>query len=239
MMIPVLVDNGYRVIVPDLAGFGKSDKPKDPSYYSLSKHVDIVGRLLNVLEMRNIVLFGQDWGSMIGLRLAAKNQDKFSGIIISNGGLPDGRTKPPFRFLLWKYFALFSPWLPVGFILDLGCIRKLTPETRKAYRAPFPTRQSKISIRTMPKLVPVKEWTTEADLNRETHDLLKAWEKPFLTVFGSADPITRGWDKKLVQDIPGSREQNHSLLRAGHFIQEDTPIELAQIIITFIREKIM
>ena len=68
-MIPIIADAGYRVVVPDLVGFGKSDKPANQEDYTYQKHVDWMTSLVQELDLKNITLFCQDWGGLIGLRI--------------------------------------------------------------------------------------------------------------------------------------------------------------------------
>jgi len=233
-IIPELSAAGYRVLAPDLAGFGKSDKPADPSWHSLSAHVRIIKSIISVLDLQEITLFGQDWGSMIGLRVAVEEADRFAGIIISNGGLPGRQEKIPVAFIIWRMFARFSPWFPIDRIVNLGCLTRLPKNARKAYRAPFPGSKYKIGPRILPRRVPLSVKNPDTELNRKAWELLSKWNKPFLTVFGDADPITRAWGKKLRLEIPGAKGQDHRVLRAGHFIQDDAGPELAEIIINFV-----
>ncbi len=235
-IIPVLSTSGFRVIVPDLIGFGKSDKPAHIKWHSLQAHVSWISKLISLLDLREITLFGQDWGSMIGLRVAVEQPDRFAGIIISNGGLPTGLEKPPLSFRIWKFFVMYSPWFPIDQIVNFGSLTKLSTEEKRAYRAPFPGSKFKAGPRTLPGKVPVTRENPDAELNRQAWISLGNWKKPFLTVFGDADPITRGLDLKFAEMIPGAIGQNHLVLHAGHFIQEDLGPELAEIIVKFIRD---
>ncbi len=178
-------------------------------------------------------MFGQDWGSLIGLRIAAEEPGLFSGIIISNGMLPDGEQKMHFAFKIWQFIAQYSPFLPVGLIISSGVMRRLDKEEKRAYTAPFPSKKYKMGIRALPKLVPVSSNDPETLANRKAWTTLDRWEKPFLTVFSNGDPITRDGDKYLQKRIPGAAGQNHIRLNGGHFIQEDMSTELADIIIKF------
>ncbi len=173
---------------------------------------------------------------MIGLRVAMNDPDRYAGIIISNGGLPTGKEKKPLIFKLWVLFSKFSPWLPVDLIINTGSIKKLSKEEKRAYKAPFPKARYKTGPRTLPGKVPIRINKQEAKLNDLTWEKLSKWKKPFLTIFGDSDPITRGWEKIFHSIIPGAAAQNHQILKAGHFIQEDAALALAKIIITFIRD---
>ncbi len=87
-MIPVLVDAGYRVIAMDHLGMGRSDKPIDIGDYSYLGHSDRLKRFIHRLGLTDINLFVQDWGSLIGLRVAGLEPDRFATIAVGNGALP-------------------------------------------------------------------------------------------------------------------------------------------------------
>ena len=87
-MIPPLAAAGYRVVVPDLVGFGKSDKPIEQSAYTYQMHIDVMTGFVRKLDLRDVTFFGQDWGGLIGLRVIAEEPDRFARIMISNTGLP-------------------------------------------------------------------------------------------------------------------------------------------------------
>lgn len=236
-LIQSIADAGYRVIVPDLIGFGKSDKPAKISDHSYRSHIEWICRFIESLDLNEIVLFGHDWGSLIGLRIVAEQPGRFSSIIISNGMLPTGEQKMHFTFTLWKIFARYSPWLPVDLIIRKGMTGKPDREERRAYRAPFPSSKFKAGIRALPGLVPVSPADPESGSNRIAWETLSKWDKPFLTLFGNFDPITRGGDDYLQEKIPGASGQAHTRLAGGHFLPEDINAGLADNIIKFINNK--
>jgi haloalkane dehalogenase len=235
-IIPRCAAAGNRVIAPDLIGFGKSDKPKKIKDYSYQAHIDWMTIFIKTLDLKQVTLFGQDWGALIGLRLAAENEERFAGIIISNGMLLTGDQKVSVAFKLWKIFALLSPWLPVDRIINFGCLKKLDKAEKFAYRTPFPSSKFKTCVRAFPKLVPVTSRNPATPANRKAWEVLEKWNKPFLTVFSDSDPFTRGGDRYLQKRIPGTKGQKHITLRGGHFIQEDAGEELAKIIIQFVTD---
>ena len=232
-LIKKIAGSGCRVIAPDLIGFGKSDKPGEKQAHTCQAHVNWISGFLDKLNLNNILLFCHDWGSLIGLRIAAMHPGLFTGIIVSNGMLPTGEHKIHFRFKFWKFFSRYSPFIPVDLIIESGTIRKLDNEERRAYRAPFPSSKYKTAIRILPGQVPTSPDDPESSINKSAWESLDKWEKPFLTVFSSNDPITRGGDEYMQRRIPGAKGQDHLRLVAGHFIQEDKSTELADIIIRF------
>ena len=230
-MIPPVAAAGLRELAPDLIGFGKSDKPTASSDYSFSGQVEWIRQWMEALDLRDITLVCQDWGSLIGLRLAAENPERFARIILSNGGLPTGETKMAMAWRIWEKFSRFSPWFPIGRILQSGTKRELSPAEIAAYDAPFPSDRYKAAARVYPSLVPVRFEDPEAVKNRHAWTIFQQWQKPFITCFSNGDPITRGGHARFVNEVPGAQGQAHSRLRGGHFIQEDDPQKFAELVI--------
>lgn len=236
-MIPPLRDAGLRVIAPDLIGFGKSDKPTRKSDYSYAAHVAWMRRFVEALDLMKITLFCQDWGSLIGLRVAAENQHRFARIALGNGGLPTGDQQMPRAFSVWRAFARYSPWFPVGRIIQKGTITELSADVVAAYDAPFPSARFKAAARTLPLLVPTRPDDPASEANRAAWQVFREWQKPFLTTFSNRDPITRGGEVLWQESVPGAKACQHVRIRnAGHFLQEDKGPELAAALLKFIRE---
>jgi haloalkane dehalogenase len=232
-MIPPFAAAGFRALAPDLIGFGKSDKPTDTSVFTYAKHVEWMTRWLKELDVRNAVLICQDWGSLIGLRMAAENESRFSRIVVANGFLPTARQPVPPAFRAWRAFSRYSPVFPIGKIVASGCVSKLPPEVIAAYDAPFPTRAHKAAARVFPSLVPTHESDPAVRANRAAWDVLGRWEKPFLTLFGKNDPILGKGDAPLQAHVPGAKGQPHERFWGGHFVQEDRGDYLAERVIAW------
>ena len=235
-MIPVCSAAGHRVIAPDLIGFGKSDKPSRISDYSYQTHMDWLSAFIERLDLTRITLVCQDWGSLLGLRYAAENPERFRAIVVGNGMLPTGDQAMPRAFQIWKTFALYSPVFPAGRIVDTGSFRKLSADERRAYDAPFPSRHYKAGMRAFPALVPATPSDPATEANRRAWKSLEKWEKPFLTTFSNGDPITRGGDRYMQERIPGAKGQPHTTLKGGHFLQEDSPVPFARAVNDLIAE---
>jgi haloalkane dehalogenase len=237
-MIPPLRDAGLRVIAPDLIGFGKSDKPVRKSDYSYAAHVDWMRQFVERLDLNEITLFCQDWGSLIGLRVAAENEQRFARIALGNGGLPTGDQEMPRAFTIWRAFALYSPWFPIGRIIQKATVTELPHDVVAAYDAPFPSASYKAGARAFPALVPVRPDDPASDANRAAWKVFAEWQKPFLTTFSNRDPITRGGEKPWQEMVPGARDREHARIKnAGHFLQEDKGPELADILIAFVKSE--
>jgi haloalkane dehalogenase len=235
-MIPTLLAAGHRVIAPDLVGFGRSDKPTRARDFSYANHVAWMVAWMQAIDLQHATLFCQDWGSLIGLRLATHSPERFDRIVLANGGLPTGtQAEMPIAFKLWRAFSRYSPWFPIGKIIATGCASQLSAAEIDAYNAPFPSRKYLVAARLFPSFVPTTPTDPERAANERAWDVLRQWHKPFLTLFSSRDPVTRGGEKVFQKLVPGAQHQPHSITRgAGHFLQEDKGPELAQKIVEFI-----
>jgi haloalkane dehalogenase len=235
-MIPIGVAAGRRVIAPDLIGFGRSSKPTRIRDYSYQRHCDWVQRLIEVLDLQSVTLVCQDWGSLIGLRLAAELEERFAGIVLGNGGLPIGRANAGLRdlpnvlaFIAWRTYARFTPRLPISRVIQWGTGRRLDDGEMRAYDAPFPSERYMAGARAFPLLVPLSRRNPAVSRNRKAWDVLDHWDKPFLTAFSDGDPITRGGEHEFQARVPGARGLRHESLEGGHFLQEDSGTELANL----------
>lgn len=230
-MIPPLASSGLRPIAPDLIGFGKSDKPADQSDYTYARHVRWLDRWFDAMDLHHIVMFCQDWGGLLGLRLLAAHPDRFDGVVVSNTGLPTGDHDMPEAFHRWREFAKTAEAFDIGRIIQNGTVSTLSDVTMAAYDAPFPTDEYKAGARVFPSLVPASPDDPEAQPNREAWAVLAGFHKPVVTAFGDSDPVTAGVDRAFHKLVAGARDQPHTTVAdAGHFIQEDQPAQLVEII---------
>jgi len=229
--IDPLVAAGARVVVPDLPGFGKSDKLSERSSYTYEKYVNWMETWMKDLKLNNITLFGQDWGGLIGLRLVAENEDMFKNVVISNTALPTGDISAGKAFEDWKNYAQTVENFHAGGIIKGGTVKGLDQYVIDAYNAPFPDDSYKEAARQFPMLVPVTPDNPSSQKNREAWEVLKNWNKPFLCVFSEQDQIFNGVDKAFTKLIPGCQNQPHKTIQGGHFIQEDNPEECIEAIL--------
>ena len=233
-MVLVIVDAGFRAVAPDLIGFGRSDKPAQREDYTYQRHVDWMEAFLLALDLRGVTLVCQDWGGLIGLRLVTAHPDRFASVVAANTFVPTGDNPPGEAFMRWREFSQTVPDFPVGRIVKGGCVTELPPEVVAAYDAPFPDDRYKAGARQFPLLVPISPDDPAAAANRQAWEVLRRWDKPFLTAFADSDPITRGADRVLQSLIPGAKGQPHTTITgAGHFLQEDKGEELARVVVEF------
>lgn len=226
-MIPVLVAAGHRVIAPDLIGFGRSDKPTERSVYSYAGHVAWLRSFLDALEPElelaggPLHMFGQDWGGLIGLRLAAQDPDRFDRLILANTTLPEGQS-PGAGFEFWLQFSQEIDFLDCGRLVANTAATDLSEAVQDAYRAPFPSEVHMAGARQFPVLVPISLDDPAVEANRAAWEVLEQWTKPVLTLWAPGDPVLGNMQSLFTERIPGAQGQPHALFEpAGHFIQED------------------
>tara|TARA_B110000438_G_scaffold290447_1_gene326177 strand:- start:175 stop:1083 length:909 start_codon:yes stop_codon:yes gene_type:complete len=230
-----LADAGIRSLVPDQIGFGRSDKPANKSDYTYERHVHWMQEWLDANAPEQLFFFGQDWGGLIGLRLVSADPDRFTGVILSNTGLPDGTQKPTDAFLAWQEFSKTAEEFPVGKLINAACLSDLTPEIISAYDAPFPDNSYKEGARVWPSLVPTSPDDPSAFANQEAWEVLRKFNNPFVCAFSDKDPVTRGGEKAFLSQVPGTQNQPHTTIEnAHHFLQEDRPEELVRVIVDLI-----
>lgn len=234
-MIPTLTAAGLRAVALDLVGFGRSDKPAAREEYTYQSHVDWTSAAIAAIGLTDINLVCQDWGGLIGLRLAAEGPERFARIVAANTFLPTGDAPLGDAFAAWRQYSQQTPDFDAGRIVDGGCVGTLSNEVVAAYNAPFPDDSFKAGARQFPTLVPTDPADPAAPANRRAWEALGHFDKPFLCAFSDHDPITAGADRILASHVPGGRDHSPVTIRgAGHFLQEDKGEELATVVADFI-----
>jgi len=251
-MIPLLSDAGYRVIAPDNVGFGKSDKPVSHASHSYQMHVDVMSSFVDSLALNDVTLFAQDWGGLIGLRVVEQRADKFARIMISNTTLPAMKgikgwlgypmfkravrkegvvqkmnpSDPNFSFATWVAYSKTSDKFDFAGLFQRSTTRELSEAEL------FPTEDTMAGVRMFPSLV-----VTQLRQNQKIMDeFYTKWDKPLITAFGDKDTLMAGREKVWQETVPGAKGQAHTLVKDGaHFIQEDQPEKLVEILDGFIK----
>ena len=232
-MLPPLVAGGNRVICPDYAGFGRSDKPTERGWYTYDRHVELVTRVLEELDVRSATVVVQDWGGPIGLRWAVENSDRVARLAILNTGLFTGRVSK--GFMAWRDFAERNPDLPVGFVVGGATASDVPEDVVAAYEAPFPNAESKAGAAQFPLIVPISEEMAGASEMRAVMDALSRWDKPALVAFSDQDPVfpyPRAGEA-FTSVIPTAADQVR-IEGASHFLQEDRGEQIAEEILRFL-----
>jgi haloalkane dehalogenase len=249
-MIPGLLARGYRVLAPDLIGFGRSDKPTRGADYTYARHVGWMRAWVQAVDFRDAVFFGQDWGSLIGLAVVTLEEPRFRACVLANGALPDPahlermaearkQSADPTAFERWQAHAASSRELHCGSLVADGIPAvggnpniRLSAGERAAYDAPFPDVTYQAGALVFPSLVqPEKLGAEGVGLFHSAWRVLERWQKPFFTAYGKADTILGFFDVVFQEHVPGAKRRKHRAFPKGtHFIQEQEPAALVEVI---------
>jgi haloalkane dehalogenase len=239
-VMPVLAAAGLRAVAPDLVGFGRSDKPTEPTDHTYARHVEWVRALVfDALGLTGVTLVGQDWGGLIGLRLVAEHPARFAGVVAANTGLPTGDQELPAVWWRFREAVARAPELDIPRFIQSGCATTLPDAVLAGYAAPFPDGTYHAGPRAMPTLVPTRPDDPASDANRAAWAALTASPTPFLVAFSDGDPITAAMAPILRARMPGAAGLDHpTIAGAGHFLQEDAGPALGAAIADFVTTRI-
>jgi len=226
---PPVLAAGHRVILPDLPGFGRSDKPMDERWYSYDRHTAAIGALLEELDLRDATFVLHDWGGPIGLRLAVEQRERVSKLVLMDTGVFTGEHGMSDA---WHRFADFVDRvdeLPVGLVVRRGCATDPGDEVAAAYDAPFPSEASKAGARAFPSLIPLAPDDPGATVGRDVLAALRGDPRAVLMLWGAEDrPLPIATGERFASEIghPAPRR----IEGAGHYLQEDRGAEIGEII---------
>jgi haloalkane dehalogenase len=231
-----LAERGLRTVAVDLVGFGRSDKPTEPADHSYARHVEWVREaVVDGLGLSGVTLLCQDWGGLIGLRVAAENPQLASRVVVANTGLPTGDHEMPEIWWMFRNAVEAAESLEVGRFVTAGCANGLSDADRAAYDAPYPDEATKAGPRVMPMLIPTAPDDPAAAANRAAWEQLAAWDRPFLIAFSDGDPITGPMAEVFRSVVPtAAAEPPVVIVGAGHFLQEDAGEALADAVADFV-----
>jgi haloalkane dehalogenase len=220
MVIPPVRDAGFRCLAPDLAGFGRSDKPVDVGWYSYDRHVSILASLLEDLDLRGATMVVHDWGGPIGLRLAVEHPERVDRLVILDTGLFTGHQRMTEAWLSFRDFVARTEDLPIGFLVRGGCKGDPGDAVIAAYEAPYPSPASKAGARAFPQLVPCAPDAPGAAAGQRVLDALREDRRPTLMLWGDSDPVLPlSVGERFAESI--GRSPPRTIENAGHFLQED------------------
>ncbi|BBZ75308.1 haloalkane dehalogenase [Mycolicibacterium anyangense] len=253
-VITALADAGLRMIAPDNIGFGRSDKPEDPTAYTFARHVGWARSLVTGLNLTEVTLVVQDWGGPIGLSVLAREPDRFARVLATNTilhtcdpalagilgwahhGVDGNRMLLQETLLDYIAFYARTPDITASMFVD-AVAGPLAAGVLAGYDAPFPDARYQAGLRQLTALIPLTRNDPGAAIGRATMAVLNEWEKPFLTAYSDGDPATRGWERVFAEQVPGAGGRRHpTITGAGHFVQEQRGPELARIITEFVTE---
>ena len=234
-MVPAL-SVASRVIAPDYAGFGRSDKPVEPGWYTYDAHYRVIEQLVETLALEGITVVVQDWGGPIGLRLAAEHPERVARIVVMNTGIFSGRPPSDAWLQFRDFMRRVGTEIRPGQLVRITCPQPIQDDVVAGYDAPFPVPESKTGVLMFPELVPTEREHPSAPKTLEVRETMKRWQRPALVLFGDSDPVFRPKvAERFSELIPGAGPAE-LVAGAGHFLQEDRGEQIADRIARFVAE---
>jgi haloalkane dehalogenase len=219
-VIPPVRDAGFRCIAPDLAGFGRSDKPSDIDWYTYDRHTELMATLLEDLDLRGATMVVHDWGGPIGLRLAIEQRERIERLVILDTGLFTGHQRMADAWTAFRDFVERTEDLPVGFLVKGACKNDPGDEVIAAYDAPYPNAESKAGARAFPLMIPLTPEAPGALAGQRVLDALRNDRRPTLMLWADSDPVLPlATGERFAASI--GRETPRTIEDASHFLQED------------------
>jgi haloalkane dehalogenase len=219
-VVPPVLAAGHRVILPDLAGFGRSDKPTDIEWYSYDRHAEMISPLISDLDLRDATFVVHDWGGPIGLRLAVEHADRVARLVILDTGLFTGHQKMTDAWKAFRDFVEKTEDLPVGFLVRGACKNDPGDEVIAAYEAPFPSPESKAGARAFPLMLPTSPDMPGAQAGQRVLEALQGDTRPKLVLWADSDPVIPLETGHRFAEAIGA-EPPQVIADASHFLQED------------------
>ena len=222
-VMPPLLEAGFRCVVPDLPGFGRSDKPTDDGWYSYDRHTAAVTSLIDGLDLREAAFLMQDWGGPIGLRVATTElPERVSRLVAMDTGVFNGHQRMSEGWLRFRDFVARHHDLPIARLIRGSCKREPPPEVVAAYEAPFPTPESKAGARAFPPMIPLSPEEPGAAEGQAVAEALVRDTRPALLLWADSDPaLPLDSVGRLVQSLFPTADELTVIEDAGHFLQED------------------
>ncbi|MFT4049287.1 MAG: haloalkane dehalogenase [Solirubrobacterales bacterium] len=231
--IPPLLEAGFRVVAPDLIGFGRSDKPTDPAEYSYPRHIAAVETVLGAVGAEKVHFVLHDWGGPIGTRVAANNPARIASATLMDTGFNTGDFKMSEQWQAFRDFVATAEELPIGFLIKGAVAREMPDNVFAAYEAPFPTEESKAGARAFPPMIPTSIEHPDAKLGQAALETFIAGDWPKLVLWADKDPVL---PRKLGDVLAAKIGAGDAITieEAGHFLQEDAGAEIGERVANFI-----
>ena len=228
VLVPVR-EAGFRCLAPDLPGFGRSDKPTDPDWYTYDRHTEAFGALLEHLDLRGATLVVHDWGGPVGLRAAVEHPERIDRLVIMDSGLFTGHQHMSQAWNAFRDFVERTNDLPVGFLVRGACLRDPGDEVVAAYEAPFPNTASKAGARAFPLMLPTSPEASGAAAGQRVLEALRTDTRPRLIMWADSDPVLPLETGQRFAAALGT-EVAHVIEGASHFLQEDAGQQIGELI---------
>ena len=233
-VIPPVRDAGFRCVAPDYAGFGRSDKPTELGWYSYDRHTELMGALLEELDLREATVVVHDWGGPIGLRLAVERRERVERMVIMDTGLFTGRQPMSAAWQTFRDFVERTEDLPISLLVRNATARGLADDVAAAYDAPYPNPDSKAGTRAFPLMLPTTPGASGAAAGQRVLEALRADARPKLCLWADSDPVIPfEVGERFASEIGAPPPEK--IAASSHFLQEDAGAQIGERIASWLR----
>jgi len=235
--VPILTAAGYHVIVPDMVGFGRSDKPADWKAHTFEKQVEWLDKIFAKLNIHNANAFLFDWGGYFSLRLAAGHPDLFSRLLLVTTTMPRGDSVTGAIWVAgWRRYIYGPDVFPISGMVNDMTAHGVDAQTIKGLDAPYPNESYKGGPRRMPLMIPATPLHPSYGPNNAAWKKLANWDKPTIVLIAKSMSQQGFKPKEFYDHIPGTKGPAHDIYPdTGFFIIEEIPEQLARKTIDFIQ----
>ena len=234
-VVAELPSTAFRIVMPDLVGLGFSDKPRDPAVHRLDDHMSWLATLVERLDLRDVLLVVQDWGGPIGLGAFVDQPERLGGLVVLNTVL--GPPRPGFKPSTFHRFAS----LPLvstlvfrglgfpqrGLHLAQGNRDSIRGVTARAYLYPLRRIADRVAPLALARMVPDSLKHPSIPALERVQGLATSLDCPRAIVWGKRDPVLGRALGRIKTLLPAARVTETG---AGHFLQEEVPVEIADAI---------
>lgn len=232
-VVAELAGERLRIVLPDMIGLGFSSQPRDLKLHQLENHIRWMRTGLDALGVQDCIFVGQDWGGPIGAGVFLDRPDQLKGLVVLNTVLspPKPGFKPTFFHRL-SQTPLISDILFRGFEYPqrmLGFVQgdkeSITTEITRAYRWPLRGKnRNRVAPLALARMVPNGMHHPSVAPLTQIKAMIEAYKGPAEIVWGPADPILGRVLRRTQRMLPQAQTTE---TQAGHFIQEESPTEIA------------
>lgn len=236
-VIPPLVEAGHRVVVPDMVGFGRSDKPRDREWYVYPRLASALDQhLAAAVGDQDVTLVVHDWGGLLGLPWAARHADRVAHLVITNTALYRGSPRVTDAWQRFHDFVERNDELPISMLIDNAQLSDMSDDERRAWEAPFPDASFQGGALALPALVVRSDDQPGAEEHRAAWQVFEQWDHaPVLTLWGDSDPIIPpAVGEAFAARIPAALEPE--TVPGAHFLHNDSGRQIGERIARFIAE---
>lgn len=233
-VVSALSDAALRIVLPDILGLGFSDRIDDREH-TLENHGAWLGQLIDGLDLRDLVFVGQDWGGPMGFRALADRAERVHGLVVLNTVI--GPPKPGFKPTAFHRFAatpIISHFVfrglgfpQINLNLAQGNKRSIRGDAARAYRYPLRGWKRNRAPLALARMVPNAQSHPSISSLQRCFDFVASFEGPAAIVWGDRDPVLGSVRTHVERTLP---QATVTRTRAGHFLQEEVPEEIAEAI---------